>query len=131
MKKYFIMLALMLATNVCSFASEGVNNDGHKLDKLEMFTFNVNHKKLAKTLELDNEQIDFVDYAMDEFENDMKFASTVESYESRYGVIRSLVEKNLMLMRSFLTPRQFRKYSALINVTLVNKGFDMEKITKK
>lgn len=126
MKKFFIMLAMLLAVNASMLA-----NDVHKVADTEKFILNINHERLAKTLELDKEQIDFIDFVIDELENDMRFASTVEGHETQYGVLRSLVEKNMGLMRSFLTPKQFRKYSTLLNITLVNRGFEMDKLTKK
>ena len=128
MKKFFIMLALLLAVNtgVSARIADGTNN----MEMVERFNLNVNHKKLAETLELDKEQIDFVDFAIDELENDMMFASTIENNDTQYGVLKSLVEKNMKLMRSFLTPKQYKKYSMLLNLTLVNRGFEVQKLTK-
>lgn len=128
MKKFFIMLALLLAVN--TGVSARIADETNNMEMVERFNLNVNHKKLAETLELDKEQIDFVDFAIDELENDMMFASTIENNDTQYGVLKSLVEKNMKLMRSFLTPKQYKKYSMLLNLTLVNRGFEMQKLTK-
>jgi len=128
MKKFFIMLALLLAVN--TGVSARIADETNNMEMVERFNLNVNHKKLAETLELDKEQIDFVDFAIDELENDMMFASTIENNDTQYGVLKSLVEKNMKLMRSFLTPKQYKKYSMLLNLTLVNRGFEVQKLTK-
>lgn len=128
MKKFFIMLALLLAVN--TGVSARIADEANNMEMVERFNLNVNHKKLAETLELDKEQIDFVDFAIDELENDMMFASTIENNDTQYGVLKSLVEKNMKLMRSFLTPKQYKKYSMLLNLTLVNRGFEVQKLTK-
>jgi hypothetical protein len=122
MKKVIIMLAMVLAMNVVANAANG-DESKTQIENVEMYKFNINHEKLKKTLECDKEQADFVDYAVEEFENDMLFASTVSDSTSRDKVVRNAIKKNLNLMGMTLDKRQFRKYLTLINISLTNRGF--------
>lgn len=122
MKKVIIMLAMMLAMNVSANAEEG-NESKAQIENVEMYKFNTHHGKLKKALECDKEQADFVDYAVDEFVNDMLFASTISDSASRNKVVRNAIKKNLDLMGMTLDKKQFRKYLMLINISLTNRGF--------
>lgn len=124
MKKVIIMLAMVLAMNVVANATNG-DESKTQIENVEMYKFNINHEKLKKTLECDKEQADFVDYAVEEFENDMLFASTVSDSTSRDKVVRNAIKKNLNLMGMTLDKRQFRKYLMLMNLTLMNRGFSI------
>ena len=122
MKKVIIMLAMVLAMNVAVNAANG-DESKTQVENVEMYKFNINHEKIKKTLECDKEQADFVDYVMDEFVNDMLFASTISDSASRNKVVRNAIKKNLDLMGMTLDKKQFRKYLMLINISLTNRGF--------
>ncbi len=122
MKKVIIMLAMMLAMNVSVNAEEG-NESKAQIENVEMYKFNTHHGKLKEALECGKGQADLVDYAIDEFENDMLFASTISDSASRNKVVRNAIKKNLDLMGMALDKKQFRKYLMLINISLTNRGF--------
>ena len=122
MKKVIIMLAMVLAMNVSVNAANG-DESKTQVENVEMYKFNINHEKIKKTLECDKEQADFVDYVMDEFVNDMLFASTISDSASRNKVVRNAIKKNLDLMGMTLDKKQFRKHLMLINISLTNRGF--------
>ena len=122
MKKVIIMLAMVLAMNVAVNAANG-DESKTQVENVEMYKFNINHEKIKKTLECDKEQADFVDYAVDEFVNDMLFASTISDSASRNKVVRNAIKKNLNLMGMTLDKKQYRKYLTLMNLTLMNRGF--------
>lgn len=122
MKKVIIMLAMVLAMNVAVNAASG-DESKTQVENVEMYKFNINHEKIKKTLECGKEQADLVDYAIDEFENDMLFASTISEVTSRNKVVRNAIEKNLNLMGMTLDKKQYRKYLMLMNLTLMNRGF--------
>ena len=124
MKKVIIMLAMMLAMNVSANAEEG-NESKAQIENVEMYKFNTHHGKLQEALKCDKEQADFVDYAIDEFENDMLFASTISDVTSRNKVVRNTIKKNLNLMSMTLDKKQYRKYLMLMNLTLMNRGFSI------
>ena len=125
MKKVFVTLAMMLAVFSSAYAAN-VEKEEVKVENAEMYIFNIHHNRLKKTLECNDEQSDFVDYAIDEFENDMMFASTVSDSTSRNKVVRNALEKNLNLMGMVLDKKQYRKYLTLINITLKNRGFEIK-----
>jgi len=122
MKKVIIMLAMVLAMNVSANAEEG-NESKAQIENVEMYKFNTHHGKLKEALECGKGQADLVDYAIDEFENDMLFASTISDVTSRNKVVRNAIEKNLNLMSMTLDKKQYRKYLMLMNLTLMNRGF--------
>lgn len=122
MKKVIIMLAMVLAMNVSANAEEGDESKA-QIENVEMYKFNTHHGKLKEALKCGKEQADLVDYAIDEFENDMLFASTISEVTSRNKVVRNAIEKNLNLMGMTLDKKQYRKYLMLMNLTLMNRGF--------
>lgn len=122
MKKVIIMLAMVLAMNISANAEEGDESKA-QTENVEMYKFNTHHGKLKEVLECGKEQADLVDYAIDEFENDMLFASTVSNVTSRNKVVRNAIKKNLNLMGMTLDKKQYRKYLMLMNLTLMNRGF--------
>lgn len=124
MKKVIIMLAMVLAMNVSANAEEG-DESRTQIENVEMYKFNTHHGKLKEALGCGEEQADLVDYAIDEFENDMLFASTISEVTSRNKVVRNAIEKNLNLMGMTLDKKQYRKYLMLMNLTLMNRGFSI------
>lgn len=124
MKKVIIMLAMVLAMNVSANAEEG-NEPKAQIENVEMYKFNIHHEKLKEALECVKEQTEFVDYVIDEFENDMLFASSISDVTSRNKVVRNTIEKNLNLMSMTLDKKQYRKYLMLMNLTLMNRGFSI------
>lgn len=127
MKKYFIMLVMMSTMSLCSFAS---NNKTAKVDDIEKYEFNINHRRLACTLNLSLDQMEMSEEIMSEFERDMYFAASCETQESRDKVVSNLVKKNIKYMGYILNKEQYHKYLILLNTTLINKGFDLEKINE-
>ena len=124
-RKAFIAMSMMLGLSTNVNAST-IDDAEFKVENVEMYRFDIHHKKLEKTLECASDQIDFVDYAIDEFEKDMLFAATVADSSSRNAVVKNAVDKNLRLMGMVLDKRQYRKYLTLINVTLINRGFNVK-----
>ena len=116
MKKIVFAIALMMASTLGAFADDNSEN------KVESYTFNINNRSLSRTLSLSNDQEEICSDVIKQFENDMLFAASNSSNESRKAVTKNAVDKNLKYMRMFLNDKQYKKYVMLLNTTLVNRG---------
>ena len=116
MKKFLIAIALMMASTLGALAEDNSAN------KVEAYTLNINTRSLSRTLSLSLDQEEICSDVIKEFENDMLFAASNSSNESRKAVTKNAVDKNLKYMRMFLNDKQYKKYVMLLNTTLVNRG---------
>ena len=116
MKKIVFAIALMMASTLGAFAEDNSAN------KVEAYTLNINTRSLSRTLSLSLDQEEICSDVIKEFENDMLFAASNSSNESRKSVTKNAVDKNLKYMRMFLNDKQYKKYVMLLNTTLVNRG---------
>ena len=127
MKKYFIMLAMMLTMSVYSFAEESTAT---KMAETERYELKINHRRLACTLEMSSDQIEMSEDIISELEKDMMFASVMTTEKSRNAIVKNAVNKNIKNMRYVLNNNQYKKYLMLLNLTLEHRGFDLTKISK-
>ena len=127
MKKYVIMLAMVFTMCLNVFAEE---NEATNLVENEKYEFNINNRRLACVLEMSNDQMEMTNDIISEFERDMEFAKVMGTEESRNAVAANAIKKNTKHMRYALNDKQYKKYVTLLNLTLQNKGFDIEKITR-
>lgn len=119
MKKYFIMLVMMLTMSVYSFAEENV---AAKMAESEKYELKINHRRLACVLEMSNDQMEMYENVISELENDMMFASAMDTEESRKAIVDNAVKKNIKHMHYVLNDNQYKKYLMLLNLTLENRG---------
>ncbi len=127
MKKFILILVMMLSMSVYSFADD---SNATKVDNIEKYEFNINHRRLACVLDMSGDQMEITENIIREFERDMFFASSMETEESRNKVVSSTVQKNIKFMGYVLNKEQYHKYLILLNLTLQNRGFDLDKINK-
>lgn len=127
MKKYFIMLVMMLTMSVYSFAEESTAT---KMAETERYELKINHRRLACTLEMSSDQIEMSEDIISELEKDMMFASVMTTEKSRNAIVKNAVNKNIKNMRYVLNSNQYKKYLMLLNLTLEHRGFDLTKISK-
>ena len=127
MKKFILILVMMLSMSVYSFADD---SNATKVDNIEKYEFNINHRRLACVLDMSGDQMEITEDIIREFERDMFFASSMETEESRNKVVSSTVQKNIKFMGYVLNKKQYHKYLILLNLTLQNRGFDLDKINK-
>lgn len=127
MKKFILILVMMLSMSVYSFADD---SNATKVDNIEKYEFKINHRRLACVLDMSCDQMEITENIMREFERDMFFASSMETEESRNKVVSSTVQKNIKFMGYVLNKKQYHKYLILLNLTLQNRGFDLDKINK-
>ena len=127
MKKYVIMLAMLLTIGLSAFAEE---NGATKFVESEKYELKINHRRLACVLDMSNDQMEIADGIISELERDMEFAKVMDNAESRDAIVSNAVKKNIKYMRYTLNDKQYRKYITLLNLTLHNRGFDVVKINK-
>ena len=116
MKKIVFAIALMMARTLGALA------DDNSANKVEAYTLNINNRSLSRTLSLSDDQEEICSDVIKAFENDMLFAASNSSDESRKAVTKNAVDKNLKYMRMFLNDKQYKKYVMLLNATLTNRG---------
>lgn len=123
MKKIVLMFVMMLTMSIYSFADD---TTATKVENIEKYELKINHKKLVSYLDLEEDQVDCVDMYMSELEKNMLFAYEMKSNK----ILVNAIDKNIKCMRYILNNEQYRKYLRLINLTLVNKGFDIGSLVK-
>jgi len=127
MKKFFLMMVMMLTMSVYSFAED---NSATNLAKTEKYELKVNHRKLACALNMSKDQMEMSDEIISELERDMVFASCMDTEDSSDKIVANAVKKNIRYMSYILNNKQYRKYLMLLNLTLEHKGFDICKLNK-
>lgn len=116
MKKIVFAIALMMASTLGALAED------NSVNKVEAYTLNINNRSLSRTLSLSDDQEEICSDVIKAFENDMLFAASNSSDESRKAVTKNAVDKNLRYMKMFLSEKQYKKYVMLLNATLANRG---------
>ena len=131
MKKIVLTLAMLL-TMCMGMSAE--NHDTNKVSeickemKVENFDFTVNCRRLAQTLELNEDQMESIENVMTMFSNDMMFSYYECNNTNRDNVIRNTIKKHTQYIGYILNKDQMKKYMMLLNVTLTNRGYDTSKL---
>ena len=122
MKKVFLMMVMLFAMSVYSFAED---NNATEIERIERYDIKVNTRKLGDYLQLTTDQFDAVESVTDEFSNDMIFAA-VECGDTNRGVVtKNAVGKNVRYMSYILNKEQMRKYLLVLNATLNNRNINV------
>ena len=127
MKKYFIMLVMMLTMSVYSFAEESTAT---KMAETERYELKINHRRLACVLDMSEDQMEMSESLISELESDMIFASVMDTDERRNAIVKNAVKKNIKHMHYILNNNQYKKYLMLLNLTLEHRGFDITNINE-
>lgn len=127
MKKVFLIMVMIFTMSVCSFA-EG--NGAVTIVNAEKYELKISHHKLADALGVTNEQMEMFNNVITEFENDMIFASHMESEDSSNKIVANAVKKNIRNMHYILDDKQYHKYLMFLNLTLNHRGINVSEITK-
>lgn len=86
---------------------------------------NINVNKLGKYLKLSSAQSEEVANICDYFSLQMSRATTAK--KNKEVKLRNAVYGNLKLMKKTLNAEQYAKYAALMNITLQNRGIELNK----
>lgn len=118
MKKVLMMLAMMFAVSMYSFAEDANANE---VNIIERYDLNVNLKKLGLFLDLSSDQIDGIEVVESEFQNDLMFAAVECTKSNRSIVVKNAIGKHIQHMRYILNKEQMRKYLIVLNATIRNR----------
>lgn len=120
MKKIVFAAMLMAASVTSAFASDNKVSNTDNIEAYDMT--NVNVKSLSNYVGMSRDQYEIAVDVMKEFGNDMAFASSNPSGDSRNAVTRNAVIKNMRNMKMFLDNEQYKRYVTVLNATLNNRG---------
>ena len=113
-------LGLTLVAALCLAASTFAAGNQPTTAKWEG---NINVSKLGKYLKLNSDQSEEVANICDYFSTQMSRATTAK--KDKEAKLRNAVYGKLM--RKTLSAEQYAKYAALMNITLQNKGIELNK----
>ena len=122
MKKVFLLMVMLFAMSVYSFAED---NNATEIERIERYDIKVNTKRLGEYLQLSTDQYDAVETVVDEFSNDMRFAAVECSNTNRGKVAKNAIDKNIKYMSYILNKDQYHKYLAILNATIRNRKIDI------
>jgi len=117
MKRLFLVVVAMLSMTM-TFAE---NENAANLNSTEAYNMTVNMKKLGQALNLSKDQIESVAEIHKTFSAEMQFAAQA-SGEEREKMVDNAVKKDLAWMDYVLNRDQYRRYTMLLNITLMNRG---------
>lgn len=126
MKKY-LLIAVMALVSLSTFASIERIDVEKNIKKYEM---KINQEKLARTLQMDAEQLKVSEDVLKAFEENMAYASMITNEQRSNKFVSMAVKSNLRQMYFILKNEQYKKYRAIMNETLRNRGFDLTEICK-
>lgn len=115
MKKVILMAVALLSMGTAFAKNDHVNNAS------DAYVMNVNLFSLGRTLALEGDQVEAVEYISDKFRMDM-YRAGYSKEKVRQERLQQAVSKNLSYMRSVLTRDQYHTYVKLLNATLRNRG---------
>lgn len=120
MRRFMLLFAASLVMSAASFAEEKEMKMANS--NLEL---HVNTYKLSECLDLRGDQFDKVSAVCEYFADKLDDAARAKEASKRAELVRTAVLGNLKLMKDTLNPEQYRKYVALLNLTLQNRGLDV------
>ena len=118
---------MIIAVVAIIMATANINAQ-EKLDTVNNVTpisydFNINMRSLSRYLDLSADQMDAMAYASDNFGYSVKRLERTK-VEKRGARMQKALNINLAFAHKFLDDAQYRKYLALMNNSLRNKGLD-------
>ena len=121
------MKKMIIAVVAIIMATANINAQ-EKLDTVNNVTpisydFNINMRSLSRYLNLSADQMDAMEYASDNFGYSVKRLERTK-VEKRGARMQKALNINLAFAHKFLDDAQYRKYLALMNNSLRNKGLD-------
>ncbi|SFW33030.1 hypothetical protein SAMN02910409_1651 [Prevotellaceae bacterium HUN156] len=121
MKKIVLTLVALMSMTMTFAESASKNIATVNNSNKSIYNMTVNMKKLAKALELTDEQVEGVAEIHKTFSSEMMNAAEYGN-EERAKLVEKAINKDLAYMNTVLNKDQYHKYLTLLNVTLVNRG---------
>ena len=117
MKKVFMTLVAVMAVSVSMVAAPKAEKDAEP----SQYTINFNSHSIARYLSMSNDQVADMERIHDNFSREMKKAEQADD-ANRDKLTKKAILRDISYMRSILNETQFRKYNAVLNATLTNRG---------
>ena len=118
MKRLGLTLVAVLSLATATFAA------GNQ-PVTEKWEGNINVEKLSKYLKLSSTQHEEVATICEFFSEQVKRANDADKDQEE--LLRKAVLSNLKLMKQTLDKKQYANYTKVLNITLRNKGIELEK----
>ena len=122
MKKIVFTLAALMTMTLAFAEGENKNNAAVAAEQAK-YDMNINVSALARTLQLDAETFDAVNYITSDLKKDMKKVGEAQG-EERDRLYKKAIRHNLSYMHAVLSQNQYRTYVTLLNITLNNRGLN-------
>ena len=122
MKKIVFTLAALMTMTLAFAEGENKNNAAVAAEQAK-YDMNINVSALARTLQLDAETFDAVNYITSDLKKDMKKVGEAQG-EERDRLYKKAIRHNLSYMHAVLSQNQYRTYVTLLNTTLNNRGLN-------
>ena len=119
MKRLGLTLVAALCLTVTTYAA-----GNQPVSETAKWESTINVSRLSKYLNLDGKQHDEVAEIIEFFNQEMARATNAKKY--REQKLRNAVYGNLKLMKKTLDKEQYANYAKVLNVTLRNKGIDIQ-----
>ena len=125
MKKIVLTMVAMISLSYGYAKTKSFNHEQFKMsfvqDKEARFDMSVDMRRLAATLDLNDEQMETVEAILNCFNNDMQSAASVRGPQCRH-LVHEAVSKDIHRMHRVLNDKQFNTYMILLGTTLRNRG---------
>lgn len=118
MKKIILFAAFLFTMNA------SVNAENDAVNNVEAYNLNVNVNSLVKPFGLSNDQIESVGNVQKIFEENLRYAATVNNKDVRKKMVNNTIEFAVKNMRYILNDEQYKRYLTILNATLNNRDID-------
>ena len=117
MKKVFMTVVAVMAVSVSMVAAPKAEKNAEPTK----YSIDFNSRSIARYLSMSNDQVADMERVHDNFSREMKKAEYADE-ANREELTKKAVMRDISYMRTILNEAQFRKYNAVLNATLTNRG---------
>ena len=110
-------LVAVMAVSVSMVAAPKAEQDAEP----PQYTIDFNSRSIARYLSMSYDQVAEMELVHDNFSREMKKAERANGAD-REKITKKAVMRDISYMRTILNETQFRKYNAVLNATLTNRG---------
>ncbi len=116
MKRTIFTIAMSFMLFFSAMASD------NKMESTEAYHINVNTEALTRSLETNKDQNEAIANIMEIFTAQMENTRVEENATTRAKMLDNTIDTNLKYMRQVLSNEQYKKYLAILNSTMRNRG---------
>ncbi len=102
------------------------NEKAENVTNVEAYDMSVNMRKLSVALGLNTDQMEAVESIHNTFNAEMQLAAQADESD-RKELVNKAIDRDIKWMHYVLNQKQYRTYLMLLNATLNNRGFNVEK----